>query len=124
KISHETAVAAGVRRIEAVCGQAAEMLVLEQFALLGKLKESLKNPADPARAVEDLQSENAQLKRKIESAEARHLNALKTELMGQVETLGGIRFIGKIVRVSSADSLKKLCFELKPLLTNFVVALA
>ena len=46
KIKLETSVAAGVRRIEAVSGKAAETLIQEQFQQMHSIRESLKNPKD------------------------------------------------------------------------------
>ncbi|MDB5229285.1 MAG: alanyl-tRNA synthetase [Chitinophagaceae bacterium] len=123
KISHETAVASGIRRIEAVCGHAAELHILEQVMVLNSLKETLKNPKDLAKTIEAIQLENAELKKKIESLEARQLIIIKEELLQQVENIHDIQFIGKRVDVSNPDNLKKLCFELKPGLQNFVIVL-
>ena len=124
KIKHETAVAAGVRRIEAVSGKAAEDYVTENFSALQEIKESLKNPKDVKKAVENLQSENTDLKKKIESLEAKQLAVIKAELVNKIELVNGINFLGEIVEVSNAESLKKLCIDLKPLLQNCVVVLA
>ena len=124
KIKHETAVAAGVRRIEAVSGKASEELVNQQFAEIREIREALKNPKDLSKAVESLVSDNNELRKRIESLEAKQLIVLSKELLLRTETVNGISFIGAIVDVNSADSLKKLCFELKSGLTNYVVVLA
>ncbi|HVX50258.1 MAG TPA: alanine--tRNA ligase [Chitinophagaceae bacterium] len=113
KIKHEAAVAAGVRRIEAVSGKAAEELVHGQFALVGSIKELLKNPKDALKATENLVQENAELKKKIESLEARQLSDLSEKLLMQAVHVNGIDFIGSVVPAGSADALKKLCFDLK-----------
>jgi alanyl-tRNA synthetase len=114
RIRHEGAVAAGVRRIEAVGGKAAETFVGEQLAELQGVRELLKNPADLVRAAETLASENADLKKKLDKAEAKELEGLRRLLLQKVQTVGGVRFIGEIVDVSGADALKKVCFDLKP----------
>jgi alanyl-tRNA synthetase len=124
KIKNESAVAAGVRRIEAVSGKAAEDLVTANFSALQEIKEALKNPKDVKKAVESLQSENADLKKKIESVEAKQLIITKADLLKKVEVVNGSNFIGQIVEVNNGDSLKKLCIELKPQLQNSVVVLA
>ncbi|MES2005142.1 MAG: alanine--tRNA ligase [Bacteroidota bacterium] len=124
KIKHEAAVAAGVRRIEAVSGHAAEQLINEQFEQVRIIREALKNPKEISKAVESLQSDNTDLRKRIESLEAKQLIVVKNELLQKTETIHGISFIGAVVEVSSADSLKKLCFELKNDLTNYMVVLA
>jgi alanyl-tRNA synthetase len=124
KIKHETAVAAGVRRIEAVSGKAAEELVTESFNLIQEIKDVLKNQKDPKKAVESLQADNAELKRKIESLETKQLMGIKAELLNKVEPINGVNFIGQIIEVSNADGLKKLAVDLKAQLDNLVVVLA
>ena len=114
RIRHEGAVAAGVRRIEAVGGKAAEAFVGEQLAELQAVREVLKNPADLSRAAETLASENADLKKKLEKAEAKELDLLRKRLLQLARNVNGVNFIGEIVEVPSADALKKLCFDLKP----------
>jgi alanyl-tRNA synthetase len=124
KIKHETAVAAGVRRIEAVSGHAAADYLNEQLQQLHAVKSALKNPKDVLKAIEALNEENTNYKKRIESLEARQLVIIKNELLQQVQVINGVSFIGAIVEVSNADALKKLCFDLKNELTNYMVVLA
>lgn len=124
KIKHEAAVAAGVRRIEAVSGKPAEELANEQFAQIRIIREALKSPKELSKAIDSLVSDNAELRKKIESLEAKQLVIIKNELVQKAQTVNGITFVGAVVEVSNADSLKKLCFELKNELTNYVVVLA
>lgn len=124
KIKHEAAVAAGVRRIEAVSGQAAEVLINQAFTELSEIREAFKNPKEVKKAVENLQSENADLKRKIDLMESRQLAHIKSTILEKVQIVNGINFLGQIVDVSNADSLKKLCIELKQEMEDYVVVLA
>jgi alanyl-tRNA synthetase len=48
----------------------------------------------------------------------------RQQLLNKIQTIDGINFIGEVVEVSNADALKKLCFDLKPSLTNYFVVLA
>ncbi len=123
KIKNESAVAAGVRRIEAVCGAAAESYVDNTFVEIGTIRGLLKNPADLNKAVENLQTENTSLKKHIEALEARQLVAIRNELLQKDEIINNVTFIGDIVEVSSADNLKKLCFDLKSKLNDYVAVL-
>jgi alanyl-tRNA synthetase len=123
KIKSESAVAAGVRRIEAISGLAAENWINEQLYALHEVKELFKNPKEIKKAAEQLQAENAELKKKLESLEAKQLAVLKTGLLAKVQQVNGINFLGEIVEVSNADALKKLCFDLKNDLQQYVVAL-
>jgi alanyl-tRNA synthetase len=124
KIKHEAAVAAGVRRIEAVSGKAAEELSNDQFAQIRVIRDTLKNPKELGKAVESLVTENSELRKRIESLEAKQLIVIKNELLQKVENINTISFLGAVVEVSNADSLKKLCFDLKNDLNNYVVVLA
>jgi alanyl-tRNA synthetase len=117
RIIHEGAVAAGVRRIEAAGGKAAETYVEQQFAELQAIRELLKHPRELTKAAENLVTENAELRKKLEKAEARQLDVLRQQLLQQVQMIGGVAFLGEVVEASSGDTLKKLCFDLKPGLT-------
>ena len=122
-ITQETAVASGVRRIEAVSGKAAENLIDKQSGQLRSIRLALKNAADIQKAVEGLNAENNELKKKLESVEAKQLLAIKHELLTRVKTINSIQFIGEIVEVNHADALKKLGFDLRQELHNFLIIL-
>jgi alanyl-tRNA synthetase len=123
KLTSESAVAAGVRRVEAVVGKQAEVFVNEHLELLRALKETLKNPKDAQKAVVNLLEENADLSRKLEHAENRMLVGIRNELLQQDEIINGVNFVGDIVEVANADALKKLCVDLKNHLRDHVAVL-
>ncbi len=123
KIISESAVAAGVRRMEAVSGVAAERFINEQLALLDSIGAQLKNSKDPLKAIEKLQEEKVKLEAHIDSLEARQLVGVRNELLTKDELINEITFVGQIVTVSSADALKKLCLDLKNHLNDLVVVL-
>jgi len=124
KIKSESAVAAGVRRIEALSGATAEVYIDEQLHQLSAVREALKNPKEIIKSVENLFAENSELKKKVESLEAKQIQVLKQELLNKAQTINGVSFIGAVTELSSADALKKLCFELKNDLTTYLVVLA
>ena len=123
KITSESAVAAGVRRIEAVTGTAAEKLVSDAFLEISAIKGLLKNPKDLNKSIENLMAENAALNKRIEGLEARQLVGIRNELLQKDEIINNINFVGAIIEVPSADSLKKLCFDLKNHLNDHVAVL-
>ena len=123
KIKAESAVAAGVRRLEAVCGKAAEVYIDNVFVEMDAIRNSLKYPADLGKAIENLQNENTSLKKHIEALEARQLVVIRNELLQKDEIINNVTFIGSIVEVSNADALKKLCFDLKNKLHDHVAVL-
>jgi alanyl-tRNA synthetase len=123
KIMHESAVAAGVRRIEAVSGEAAEKQIFDQFQLLKQIKEQLKNPKDLPKAIENVLLENQSLLKKIEGLEARQLVGIRNELMAKDQIINNVSFIGEVVEVASADALKKLCSDVKHHLHDHLIVL-
>jgi alanyl-tRNA synthetase len=123
KITGETAVAAGVRRIEAVAGKQAEDFMNEQFSLIHSVRGSLKNPKDLQRSIENLVEENAELNKRIEHLEARQLVGIRNELLHKDEIINGVTFVGDIIEVSNPEALKKLCFELKNKLNDHLAVL-
>ena len=122
KIKAESAVAAGVRRIEAVSGKAAEAYINNTFNQLSLVKDLYNNPKELIKQIENSLAETKELKKKIESLEAKQLVILKAELLTQVEKINDNTFIGKVLELSNADGLKKLATEL--IATNDVVVLA
>ncbi|HMC84217.1 MAG TPA: alanine--tRNA ligase-related protein, partial [Chitinophagaceae bacterium] len=123
KIKQETAVAAGVRRIEAVSGVAVQEYINEELSQLQHAKHQLKNPADLGKAIDNLLSETAGLYKKLEHLEDRILVGIRNELLHKDEIINGVTFIGTIVEVSNADGLKKLCFDLKNKLHDHLAVL-
>ena len=113
KIKSEGAVAAGVRRVEAICGKAAEDYINASFLEMSAIRAQLKNPVDTNKAIENLLTENSALSKKIEGLEARQLVGIRNELLQKDEIINNVSFIGEIIEVSNPDALKKLCFELK-----------
>ncbi len=123
KITSEAAVAAGVRRMEAVSGKAAEEFINEQLQLIANISAQLKNAKDPIKAIERIQEERTQLEKHVESLEARQLVGIRNELLTKDEIINQVSFVGQMVNVSSLDSLKKLCLDLKSHLNDHVIVL-
>ncbi|WP_373518307.1 alanine--tRNA ligase [Pricia sp.] len=111
KIRSEGAVAAGIRRIEAITSDAVRDFYEENDRKLSEIKSKLNNAQDPIRAVESLQEENATLKKEIESLLKDKAKNLKGELQSELEDLKGIQFLAKKVDLD-ASGIKDLCFEM------------
>jgi len=128
KIMTESAVAAGVRRIEALAGCKAEAFINEQLHQLKEINTLLKTK-DALKSVEKLVQDKQELEKQIESLETKQLSSLKSSLLNekisfQFNNQSG-NFIGKVVEVGNADHLKKICFDLKNNLgENYVVILS
>ncbi len=111
KITSESAVAAGVRRIEAITAGTAENFINEQLHLLTQLKQELKNPTDPMKAIKDLHAEVKELRNQVEEIENAKASDLKSLLLKNVEVINGIKFIGSLVDIGDQKLLKTLIFQ-------------
>ena len=123
KIQHESAVAAGVRRIEAVCGASAESYINEQFTALTEIRGLLKNTKDINKSIENLLVENNTMSKRVEGLESRQLVGIRNELLQKDEIINNVTFVGEVIEVSNADALKKLCTDLKNHLHDHFVVL-
>jgi len=123
KIISESAVAAGVRRIEAITGAGVEKYINEQSQLVHQLKELLKNPKDIAKSIETLLEENNRLKKEIEKAVNEKASGLKTELAQKAENINGINFIAQKVTLPNAESIKTLAYHLKDMVSDLFLVL-
>jgi alanyl-tRNA synthetase len=124
KIVSESAVAAGVRRIEAITGIAAETYITEQTKLVQQVKELLKNPKDVAKSIETLLEENSRLKKEIEKSVLEKSSGLKDDLAKKAESINGINFIAQQVELPNADGVKNLAYNLKDIVPNLFLVLA
>jgi len=123
KIIAESAVAAGVRRIEAITGIGAENFINAQTKLVHQLRELLKNPKDISKSVESLIEENNRLKKEIEKSVLEKSSGLKTELAKTVEEINGVNFIAQKVQLPNSDAVKNLAYQLKDIVPNLFLVL-
>ena len=123
KIVSEGAVAAGIRRVEAITGTAVADFFAQQEAALAQIKETLKNPQDALKAVVSLQDENAKLKKQIEQLLKDKAKNLKGELVAQLQTVNGVRFLATQVDLD-ANGAKDLAYELGQNQTDIFLVLA
>lgn len=113
KIISEGAVAAGIRRIEAVTADEAEAYINKQLAQLNEVKALLKNAQNPVAQIQNLQEENKQLKRDLEKSIAKQAGALKDDLKQQVKSINGVNFIGSKLPLQDAKAIKDLAYQLE-----------
>jgi alanyl-tRNA synthetase len=117
KIISEGAVAAGIRRIEAITGDAVKSHFAKQENTLSEIKEALKNPQDTIKAVLSLQDENTKLKKQVEQLLKDKARGLKTELAAQIIEVNGVKFLSTEVDLD-ANGAKDLAYELGQNQTN------
>jgi alanyl-tRNA synthetase len=123
RIVAEGAVAAGIRRIEAVTGAEAEAFMYEKEHQLEKAGELLKNPKDLVRGIEFLLEENQRMKKAAGEFEKLKTARLQEVLRDQVKQFEGARFLGARVELS-LDELKSLAHELRNEFTDLFLLLA
>ena len=119
KVTSESAVAAGVRRIEAITGPTAEKYFRDKAEKLDEIAGLLKNPKELTKAIEDLISKNQQLNKEVEGLLREKAKGLKNELRSKIHSIGQYNFLGEIVDLDS-NSIKDLLFQLKNETENFI----
>lgn len=112
KITSESAVAAGVRRIEAITNDTAIAFYKEKAACLEAIQRLLKNPKDPEKAIEDLLTKNQSLSKTIEQFEKEKAGQFKQELKNQFIEKEGLLFAATKVTMG-IGSIKDVLFQLK-----------
>jgi alanyl-tRNA synthetase len=123
KIVSEGAVAAGIRRIEAITGDAVKAFFASQESALNEIKLALKNPQDVIKAVASVQEENAKLKKQVEQLIRDKAKGLKTELAQQIQEINGVQFLAVQVDLNP-EGAKDLAYDLGNLGTNMFLVLA
>ena len=111
KITAETAVAAGIRRIEAITGETALKYFEDQNQLLEQVNSFMKNPQDLPKAVTQLQTENLILKKELNDLRKLKSQILAQEAQKEIQQHKGIAFLAKEVDLD-AQAIKDLAFEL------------
>jgi alanyl-tRNA synthetase len=110
-ITSESAVAAGIRRIEAITGDAAKQFFIQRSHAFAEVQKALNNAQDPVKAVEHLKDEAAQLQKEIEQLKRDKAKNLKGDLKDALTIQDGVAFLAKKVDLDAA-SMKDIAFEL------------
>ena len=113
KIISESAVAAGVRRVEAITGIGFEKYLHGQLQILRDIGGLLKNPKDPLKAIESLQADHNALLKTIELQRREKLAVVKSELLKRLVGHEGNHYIIEKVSHEAGANLKDLLFELR-----------
>lgn len=120
KIISESAVAAGIRRIEAVTALKAEEFFDQQTAMLNEVKALLKNNKDVVKSLGNLVDENAELQKQLQALLKEKAQSIKKELLGKVYQKDGMNVIIERIQFDSAEDIKNILFEIRNQLENCV----
>ncbi|PLX08357.1 MAG: alanine--tRNA ligase, partial [Marinilabiliales bacterium] len=123
KIVSESAVAAGIRRIEAITGDTAKNYTDKKIMELEQIKVLLKNPKDAIKSVHQLMDENAKLQKKIEGFEKQNVKALKESLLLKIQKKDDLNIIAEVISIDSAAAFKDLAFQMKDKIENMILIL-
>ena len=123
KITSETGIAAGVRRITALTGVAAEAYLEERLSTLGSIEGVFKNPKNVYNSVLDLQEENKKLKKQIEKLQSAQAGDIKGDLKQKVVSKNGYQFLAEKIDLSDSKAAKTMLFEMEKELGDGVYAI-
>ena len=122
KIVSESAIAAGVRRIEAITGHQVEELLFQQEDTLSQLREVLKNNTEPIKAVTALLEDKRMLEKELETMKNEKVDSLKLALKEQAEKIGDVNFIAYKLD-GDIQTAKNLAFRMNDVMENLVMVI-
>ena len=122
KIVSEAAVAAGVRRIEAVTAQAAETYLLEELSELTAIRELVKSPKNGPKAIATSIEDNKRLTKEVEKMQEVQALHLAEQLAQEVQLVDDVHVLSKILPISDAKTIKTIAFALEKKFGNAVFA--
>lgn len=123
KIKSESAIAAGVRRIEAVTSEGALSYTYDLLDELESIKAQFKNPTQIGKQVADLMSQNKSLEKQVAGFKSQQAAGLKDDLVKEVEDIAGYKFLGKQIDDVDMDGLKTLAYSLEQSIGDSIILL-
>ncbi len=119
----ETAVAAGVRRIEAITSTKADEFVNKELSLLDDVRALLKNPKDLKKHLEGILNQNSSLQKEVEGLLKDKAKGLKSDLLSAVAEVNGVNFLASKIELDSPDAIKDLAFQMRSEVENLFMVL-
>jgi alanyl-tRNA synthetase len=122
-ILSESAISAGVRRIEAITGDKADEFIRGKLHELAEARALTGQQAPLKDSLEALMEENGRLRKQIEEFEKRETALIKEELKKSVTQTGGVNLIAAQVKSASAQAVKDLAYQLRGEITGLFLVL-
>lgn len=122
KLTSESSVAAGIRRIEAITGEKAQSYINEQLKLIEELKGLLKNPKSLSKAIESLLDENQKLSKQIEVFEREQEKVSKQNLLKEIADVNGLSVLIAETHLPQ-NAIKNIAFQLRSEVENLFMVL-
>lgn len=123
KIISEGAIAAGIRRIEAVTAGKAEEYINEKLTEVDDIAAILKGQGNIKENVERLVSENSALRKTIEKFQVQATSLQVKDLEKKSIIINNIRFISGLVETDSPDTLRNIAFQMRSTSQDTVLAI-
>ena len=123
KIISEGAVAAGVRRIEAITGEATEQLIRDEMAVLHQIKDLLKGAKDPVKGIQQLLDEKHSLEKKMEHLNREKAAQIRKALEASMVSSGNLKKIVQEIDLDAPELIKNIAFDLKATFPELIIVL-
>jgi len=122
KIVSESAIAAGVRRIEAVTSYEADKLIDRALMEYENVRTMLKVKEEIVPVVSGLLSENHRLRKEVEQLNKYRIQSVKQEMLGKIQVIDGLNVLKASCELD-AGSVKDLAFQLKDQYKDLFIAI-
>ena len=125
KVSSESGIAAGIRRIEAVVGQAALDFIAREEATLNGIARNLKGSADNVGdKVEQLMARNRQLEKELDALKSKLASSAGSDLANNAQDINGVKVLSARLDGADVEALRTTMDQLKNKLGSALIMLA
>jgi alanyl-tRNA synthetase len=123
KLSTESSVAAGVRRIEAITGDGLDAYYKGKLALLDQISEKLNHPADLLKQLDQLIASQLKLSQQLETMEQHRLTRVKEELAQKIIEKNGTNILIQKLSGVQPAAAKDIAFQFKQICPSLFLVL-